>query len=92
MSLGAKPRRWAPLTRDTRKGIKSQHVTIFASTFNKNVGALPHIAVYMIKTIVAFLEGRLFSRQSELLEYYLNCSDCLVKGGPSKKATFVLIM
>jgi len=45
----------------------------------------------MIKTKVAFLEGRLFSSQSELFEYFLNCSDWLDKSRPSKKATFVLI-
>jgi len=39
-----------------------------------------------------FLEGRLFSSQSELYEYFLNCSDWLGKSQPSKKATFVLIM
>jgi len=47
----------------------------------------------MIKTKVPFLEeGRLFSSQSELFEYLLNCSDWLVKSRPSKKATFVLII
>jgi len=46
----------------------------------------------MIKTKVAFLEGRLFSSQSELFEYIFNCSDWLDKSRPSKKANFVLIM
>jgi len=55
----------------------------------------------MIKTKAAFLEGRLFSSQSELLEKFSNCSDWLDKSHcsdwldksrPSKKATFVLIM
>jgi len=46
----------------------------------------------MIKTKLAFLEGRLFSNQPELFEYFLNCSDWLDQGRPSKKATFVLIM
>jgi len=46
----------------------------------------------MIKTKVAFLEGRLFSIQSELFEYFLNGSDWLDKSRPFKKATFVLIM
>jgi len=46
----------------------------------------------MIKTKVAFLEGRLFSRQLELFEYFLNCSDWLYKSRPFKKATFALIM
>jgi len=32
---------------------------------------------------VAFLEGRLISSQSEIFEYFLNCSDWLVKS--SKK-------
>jgi len=46
----------------------------------------------MIKTKVAFLEGRLFSSQSELFEYFLNCSDWLDQSRPFKQATFVLIM
>jgi len=46
----------------------------------------------MIKTKVAFLEGRLFSSQSELFENFLNCSDWLDKSRPSKKAAFALIM
>jgi len=46
----------------------------------------------MIKTKVAFLEGWLFSSQSELFEKFLNCSDWLKKNRYSKKATFVLIM
>jgi len=46
----------------------------------------------MIKTKVVFLEGRLFSIQSELYEYFLNCFDWLDKIRPSKKATFALIM
>jgi len=33
----------------------------------------------MIKTKEAFLEGRLFSIQSELFEYFSNCSDWLDK-------------
>jgi len=41
---------------------------------------------------VAFLEGWLFSSQSERLENFLNYSDWLEKSQPSKKATFVLIM
>jgi len=46
----------------------------------------------MIKTKVAFLKGRIFSSQSELVEYFLNCFDWLDKSRPSKKATFVLII
>jgi len=46
----------------------------------------------MIKTKVTFLEGRLFSSQSELFENLSNCSDWLDKNRPSKKVTFVLIM
>jgi len=46
----------------------------------------------MIKTKVAFLEGRLFSGQSELFANFSDCSDCLDKSRSSKKATFVLIM
>jgi len=46
----------------------------------------------MIKTKVTFLEGRLFSSQSELFENFSDCSDWLDKSQPSKKATFVLIM
>jgi len=41
---------------------------------------------------VTFLEGRFFSSQSELFEYFLNCSNWLQKSRPFKKATFVLIM
>jgi len=39
----------------------------------------------MIKTKVAFLEGRIFSSQSELFEYFLNRSDWLEKAVPPKK-------
>jgi len=39
----------------------------------------------MIKTNVAFLEGRLFSSESDIFEYFLNYSDWLVKSRPSKK-------
>jgi len=46
----------------------------------------------MNKTKVAFLEGRIFSSQSELLEDLSDCSDWLEKNRPSKKSTFVLIM
>jgi len=46
----------------------------------------------MIKTKAAFLEGRLFSSQSELLDSFSNGSDWLDKNRPSKKATFALIM
>jgi len=46
----------------------------------------------MNKGKVAFLEGRLFSSQSELFEYFLNFFDWLDKSRPFKKATFVLIM
>jgi len=46
----------------------------------------------MIKTKVAFFEGRLFSSQLQLFEYFLNCSDWLDKSRPLKKATFALIM
>jgi len=41
----------------------------------------------MIKTKVALLEGQLFSNQSELFEYFLNCSDRLDKSRPSTLAT-----
>jgi len=41
----------------------------------------------MIKAKVAFLEGRLFSSQSGLLENFSDCSDWLNKSRPSKKAT-----
>jgi len=43
--------------------------------------------VYIIKTKVAFLEGWLFSNQSEIFEYFLNCYDWLDKSRPSTKAT-----
>jgi len=36
-----------------------------------------------------FLEGRLFSSQSELFENFLDCSDWLDKSWSSKKATFI---
>jgi len=43
------------------------------------------LACYMIKTIVAYLEGRIFSSQLELLKYFLNCSNWLDKSRPYKK-------
>jgi len=46
----------------------------------------------MIKTEVAFLEGRLLSSQSEQWKKYSKSSDWLKKSRPTKKATFVLIM
>jgi len=46
----------------------------------------------MIKTKVAFLEGRLFSSQSELYENFSDCSAWLDKSRPSKQSTFALIM
>jgi len=46
----------------------------------------------MIKTKVAFLEGRLLSNQSEQSEKFLKSLDWLEKSLPSIKATFVLIM
>jgi len=48
----------------------------------------------MIKTKVAFLEGRLFSSQSELFEYtfQIALNNWLDKSRPFKKATFDLIM
>jgi len=46
----------------------------------------------MIKTKVAFLEGRLLSIQSEQLKKYSKSSDWLQKSRPFKKATFSLIM
>jgi len=39
-----------------------------------------------------FLEGRLFSSQSEPLKSFLNCSDWLDKSRFSKKGTFELDM
>jgi len=42
----------------------------------------------MIKTKVAFLEGRLFFNQSELFQYFLNSSDWLDKSRLSKKSHF----
>jgi len=44
----------------------------------------------MIKTKVAFLEGRLFYSQSGLFENFSNCFDWLDNNRPSKKAIFVL--
>jgi len=46
----------------------------------------------MIKTKVAFLEGRLLLSQSEQLKKYSKSFDWLEKSRPSIKATFVLIM
>jgi len=46
----------------------------------------------MSKPTVAFLEGRLFSNQSEVFEYFLNCVDRLDKSRPSKEAAYVLIV
>jgi len=45
----------------------------------------------MIKTKVAFLEGRLLSSQSEQSKEFSKISDWLEKSRPSKRATFVLI-
>jgi len=42
----------------------------------------------MTKTKAAFLEGRFFPSQSELLEYFLNYSDWLDKNRPSYKSNF----
>jgi len=47
----------------------------------------------MIKTKVAFFEGRLFSSQSELFKNFSDYPDWLDKNTVnSKKAAFVLIM
>jgi len=46
----------------------------------------------MIKTKMAFLEGRLLSGQLEQSEKFSKSLDWLEKSRPSKKATFVLIM
>jgi len=46
----------------------------------------------MIKTKVAFLEGRLLSSQSEQSEKFSKSPDWLEKSRSSKKATFVLIV
>jgi len=46
----------------------------------------------MIKTKVAFLEGRLLSSQSEQSEKFSKSPDWLKKSRPFKKATFALIM
>jgi len=48
----------------------------------------------MIKTKVAFLEGRVLTSQSEQFKKYSKSSDWLdwKKSRPSKKATFVFIM
>jgi len=49
-------------------------------------------AVYMSKSKVAFLEGRLLSSQSEQSEKFSKSTDWLEKSRSSKKVTFVLIM
>jgi len=46
----------------------------------------------MFKIKEAFLEGRLFSSQSEQSKKFSESSDWLEKSRPSKKATFALIM
>jgi len=46
----------------------------------------------MIKTKVAFLEGRILTNQSEQFKKYSKSSDWLEKSRPSKKVAFVLIM
>jgi len=46
----------------------------------------------MIKTKVAFFDGRLLSSQSEQFKKYSKNSNWLEKNRPSKKATFVLVM
>jgi len=46
----------------------------------------------MIKTKVAFMEGRLLSSQSEQSEKFSKSPDWLERSRPSKKSTFVLIM
>jgi len=46
----------------------------------------------MIKTKVAFLEGRLLFSQTEQSEKFSKSSDWLKKSRPSIKATFALIM
>jgi len=43
----------------------------------------------MIKIKMAFLEGRLFSSQSELSEDLSDCSDWLDKSRPYKKKTLL---
>jgi len=48
--------------------------------------------VYMNKTKMAFLEGRLLSSQSEYSEKFSKNPDWLKKGRPTKKATFVFFM
>jgi len=52
----------------------------------------PLIACLHVQNKSGFLEGQLFSSQSELFEAFSGCSDWLEKSRPSKKATFVLIM
>jgi len=46
----------------------------------------------MIKTKVAFLEGWLFSSQSELFEFFSNCSDWMEKKSALQKIHFCFIM
>jgi len=43
------------------------------------------LACYMIKTKVAFLEGRLLSSQSEQFKKYSKSSDWMEKSRPGKK-------
>jgi len=44
-----------------------------------------HIACLHDQNKSGFLEGRVFSNQSELFQYFLNSSDWLDKSRPSKK-------
>jgi len=46
----------------------------------------------MIKTKVAFLDGRILSSQSEQSKKFSKNPDWLEKSRPSKKATFALIV
>jgi len=45
----------------------------------------------MIKTKVAFLEGQLFSSQSEQFKKYSKSSDWLEKSRPSNEAIFLIM-
>jgi len=68
------------ITRNRQKRLHHAQIKVMYSQF------------YMIKTNVAFLEGRLLSSQSEQFKMYSKSFDWLKKSRPSKKATFVLIM
>jgi len=62
--------------------------TFQAGTIQKLLCFWTYIACLHNQTKVTFLEGRLFSSQSELFENFSDCSDWLDKSRSSKKPLF----